>query len=366
MRGRLRALAAVVREAAASACAQPVASLVSVVIVAAMCASVLLTTGRTVGAEDAVLSTIDSTGTRSIVVRAEAASGLDSTVLDRLANVDGIEAALAFGPAVDTRATAFAGGAPVPVRTLWGEGLVDARGTPAGISPAWGSPLALDELGLLDGTGGVATNDGRDYSVVGELAVPDYLAFLEPLVVAPQVDGTVGAVSVLVVIADSPDLVGAVASATGSLLAVGDPTTVTLATSEGIAQLRAIIEGQLGTFGRELVLVIFGISALLVAAILYGFTMLRRKDYGRRRALGASRTLIVALVLLQMTMVSVIGAAVGTAAALGTLAALGDPLPGADFTAAIAVLAVAVAVIAALLPAIVAARRDPIRELRVP
>lgn len=362
----MRVVGAILREAAASAWAQPVASLVSIVIVAAMCASVLLTTGRTVGAEDAVLSTIDSTGTRSIVVRAETASGLDSTVLDRLANVDGIEAALAFGPATDTRATAFAGGAPVPVRTLWGDGLLDARHAPEHISPAWASPTALDELGLLDGTGSVATNDGRDYSVVAELAVPDYLAFLEPLVVAPQPDDRIGPVSVLVVIADTPDLVGAVASATGSLLAVDDPTTVSLATSEGIAQLRAIIEGQLGTFGRELVLVIFGISALLVAAILYGFTMLRRKDYGRRRALGATRTLIVTLVLLQMTMVAIVGAALGTGAALATLTATGDPLPGTDFAGAVAILAVTVAVIAALLPAIVAARRDPIRELRVP
>ena len=62
---------AVVREALATSWAQPVASVVTIVMVAGMCATVLLTTGRTVGAEQAVISSIDSAGTRSIIVRAE-------------------------------------------------------------------------------------------------------------------------------------------------------------------------------------------------------------------------------------------------------------------------------------------------------
>lgn len=41
---------AVVREALASARSQPVASVMSIVMVVGMCATVLLTTGRTVGA----------------------------------------------------------------------------------------------------------------------------------------------------------------------------------------------------------------------------------------------------------------------------------------------------------------------------
>jgi putative ABC transport system permease protein len=105
---------------------------------------------------------------------------------------------------------------------------------------------------------------------------------------------------------------------------------------------------------------------VFVASILYGFTMLRRKDYGRRRALGASRLLIIGLILLQMLYLGTLGAALGSVTAATALVLTGAPVPGLDFIAAVAVLACAVAVSAAAVPAVIASRRDPIRELRVP
>ena len=60
------------------------------------------------------------------------------------------------------------------------------------------------------------------------------------------------------------------------------------------------------------------------------------------------------------------GIAVGSAGAAIGLLASGDPLPGLGFFAAVAILATAVGVVAALLPAVAAARRDPLKELRVP
>jgi putative ABC transport system permease protein len=373
----LRRLTAICREAVAAAWAQKVPSIVSIVIVAGMCVSVLLTTGRTVGAEDSVLASIDSAGTRSIVVRADPEAGLDPGVLDRLETLDGVEAAVAFGPATDTRNTAFDGGTPVPVRPVWGlknSGLglppsADQDATPEGIGAgtrAWASARALDELGMLYAAGGITSGDGGDFAVVGEVSVPDYLGFLEPVVVAPQPPDGTGSVGVLLVIAERPALVAPVAGAVQSLLSVSDPDTVTISTSEDLAALRGLIEGQLGTFGRELVLIIFSISAVFVASILYGFTMLRRKDYGRRRALGASRLLIIGLILLQMLYLGTLGAALGSVTAATALVLTGAPVPGLDFIAAVAVLACAVAVSAAAVPAVIASRRDPIRELRVP
>ncbi len=68
----IRRMLAIIREAMASARSQPVASVVSIIMVAGMCATVLLTTGRTAGAEQAVVASIDSAGTRAVVVRADA------------------------------------------------------------------------------------------------------------------------------------------------------------------------------------------------------------------------------------------------------------------------------------------------------
>ncbi len=371
---RLRALtrgSAIMREAVATARSQPVASLVSIVMVAGMCAAILLTTGRTVGAEQAVLGSIDSAGTRSIVVRAEGDAGLDTSVLDRLEGIEGIEWAGAFGAASDVTNSLIPDGIRVPARLAWGESF-DALGIPSTQAlqdkTAWASPQALEQLGMAEGVGGVSSPLGADYAIGGEVQVPDYLEFLEPLVIVPQSaeSADFSTVSVLVVIAERPDLVAPVSKTVQSLLGLEDVTKVTMATSQSLATLRALIEGQLGTFGRSLILVIFTLTAVLVATILYGLVMLRRKDFGRRRALGASRSLIVSLLLTQMAILSAIGATLGSAAAAGALVATGDPLPDSTFFLAVGVLAVAVGVIAAVLPAMSASRRDPLRELRVP
>lgn len=364
--GRLGAL---LREAVASARSSRVASIVTIVMIAGMCAAVLLTTGRTVGAEQAVISSIDSAGTRSIVIRAESDAGLQASVLDRIADIDGISWAGAFGPAVDATNALNADGVRVPVRLAYGTQFDDLD-VPTGVAvegaTVWGSPIALDQLGLIDDVGSVVTTAGNDYAVAGSITTPDYLRFLEPLAIAPQTKQPDAPLSVLVVIAARPDLVAPVSQALLSVLAVDDPTKVTLSTSESIATLRALIEGQLGTFGRELVLAIFALTGVLVAAILSGLTALRRKDFGRRRALGASQALIVALLMTQMAILAIIGATSGTAGALVALTIIGDPLPGVPFVIAVAVLATAVGLVAALAPALAAATRDPIRELRVP
>lgn len=366
----LSRMLAVVREATATARSQPVASVVTIIMIAGMCATVLLTTGRTVGAEQAVLGTIDSTGTRAVVVRAESGAGLNSSVLERLANVDGIAWAGAFGAAQDVRNQAFPDGVPVPVRFAYGDDIHSLTGTlPLANISALASVAALEQLGMPDAAGGVVSDSGADYAITGSIVVPDYLAFLEPLVVVPQIeeaDAEPAPVSVLVVIAERPDLVAPISEAVRSVLAVDDPTKVKIATSESLAQLRALVQGQLGSFGRNLVLVVFALTAVLAAAILYGLVMLRRKDFGRRRALGASQGLIVGLLLTQMAVLSTIGALIGSIAAAVGLQLSGDPLPGWDFFVAVAILAIVTGLVAALIPALAAARRDPLKELRVP
>lgn len=374
-----RHVGAVFREAAVSAITAPVASLLIVVMIAGMCAAVLLTSGRTVGAEQAVIGSIDSAGTRSIVVRADAAAGLRADVLDRLSRVEGIEWAGAFGPADDAQNAAFVGGTRVPLRRAWSD---DWR--PLGIAPgpegddrvAFGSRAALDALGLREPAGAIRIVRSQEgFAVGGRIRTPDHLAFLEPVLLAPATPvapatraapAAAADVSVLVVIAERPDLVAPVAETVQSVLAVADPTKVSVQTSEQLATLRALIEGQLGGFGRSLTLAILGLTAVLAAAILYGVVMLRRKDFGRRRALGAGQRLIIALLMTQVGLLAVLGAIAGSAVALIVLAATGDPSPGLGYVAGVAVLAVAIGLIAGALPALAAARREPIVELRVP
>lgn len=363
-------LLALVREALAVGRSQPVATLLTLVVVAGMVASVLLTTGRTVGSEQSVLSSIDSAGTRAVVLRAEPDAGLTTEVLARLEHVEGISWMGAFGPAVDVVNSRIEGGNPVASRALW-TAAPEVLGLPTQ-SPipnrgAWASEEALDRLGMPNPAGGLSSSAGGDFAVMGTLETPDYLRFLEPLIVVPhQLSDGVQPVTILVVIAASPDLVAPIAEVVLSIAGASDPTKISLTTSEGLAQLRDLIEDQLGTYGRGLILIVFGVSALLVGVILYGLVILRRKDFGRRRALGASQKLIVALLLTQVATTAVIGVIGGSLVAVLALVAIGDPLPGLGFVLGVNVLAVAVATAAALLPALLAARREPIEELRVP
>lgn len=361
---------AVVREAAASARSQPVASVVTILMVAGMIVTVMLTTGRTVGAEQNVLGSIDSAGTRSIVVRAETGAGITADVMDRIAGVEGIEWAAAFSSAIDATNTRIPDGTRVPARYAYGPHL-QRLGIP-GVSPipgglAYASAAALDQLGLIDTAGGIILTTGAGYGVAGRLDTPDFLTGFEPLILIPQPAATGSEpVNVLLVIASRPDLVAPVADAVVSVLAPQDPTKITVQTSEALAQLRALIQGQLGSFSRGLVLIMLAVTGMLVAVILYGLVMMRRKDFGRRRALGATRALIVGLLLTQTALLAALGVAAGTVIAVIVLLAASDPLPGTIFFCATGILAMATATIAALIPAVIAARREPIKELRVP
>jgi putative ABC transport system permease protein len=168
------------------------------------------------------------------------------------------------------------------------------------------------------------------------------------------------------ILAASPEAVATLTPAVAAVLGARDPTGVRFETSEILAQLRAAVAGELGRFGRNLVLATLAVSLILTALVVYGSVTLRRQDFGRRRALGAGRTTITGLVAVQYAVVALIGAAVGSAAGTFLVYRLTGGYPNLEFTVAIATLAVLATIAAAIPPALVAAYRDPVRVLRVP
>ncbi|MCM3658582.1 lipoprotein ABC transporter permease [Agromyces mediolanus] len=304
-------------------------------------------------------------------MRAEVGAGLDTSMLRRLETLDGIAWYGGFGPASDVWNAAFPGGNPVAIRMAYGPDWSDA-GVPAGATDggsAYASPEALAELGMSHAFGRLTGAGGQGFTVAGHVDTPAHLDFLQPLLIAPQGipdRDRETELSLLVVVAERPDLVAPVADAITAMLAADDPGKVTVETSEELATLRAMVEGQLGSFGQALTAGIFGITGALTAAILYGIVMMRRKDYGRRRALGASQRLIVSLLLVQTLILALTGAFLGTCVSILVLGLSSDPLPPTTYLFSVGILSVAVAVLASLIPAIVASRREPIAELRVP
>lgn len=356
----------VVREAAASAWAEKVATTLTILLVAGLCLSVLMTTGRTVGAERQVLTTLDAAGTRTIVVRAEPDAMVTSDAVDRIAAIEDVEWAGAFGPAVDVRNAAIRESIAVPSRQFWSTdpSILMADRTTVIDPSLYLSTSAARDLGLPDAVGEVQTNSGLTLPVVGGVDLPPFLAFMDPVAVRPADDR--GPVALIVVVVADVSDVAVVTPIIRAALMPYDASKLSITTSDDLARIQQVLGGQLSGYGRSLVLGILLALGAMVAALMYGLVMIRRRDFGRRRALGASQAFIVALVVTRTTLSAVIGAVLGILTGLGLTVILGDPLPGPAFTASLALLAVAVSVVAALAPAVVASRREPLVELRVP
>jgi len=358
-------------EAGRAARAQPVASTLTVMIVAGVCGVILLTTGQTVQAEDAVLARIDDAGTRSIVITdVNGTAGLDPDVVTRIAGLSSVEWVIGLGPATDVRAVGNPGGEPVAIRVVYGE-IPHSAITSSPWNSAPGTALvgttAQSTLGLRVPAGGVESSDGTSFAVVGWFHAGEPLTFLNRSVLAaPDPGDPQPAVRSIQVLAQRPDQVAALAEAVMSVAGTADPTSLGVQTSESLAQIRAAVAGELGTYSRNLVLMVLAAGLVLTALNMYGAVTTRRRDFGRRRALGATRGTIVALVTLQTAITGLLGAALGSGIGAIVVWRLTDQPPDMTFALAIAVLSVIATVAAATLPAVVAAHRDPVKVLRVP
>ncbi|WP_372984957.1 ABC transporter permease [Microbacterium sp.] len=337
-------------------------------MVAGMCLSVLMTTGRTVGVEQAVLESIDDAGSRAIVVRAQPLAGLTTDLLFRLSSVRGIEWAGAFSSAVDYSNAAITNGPVVPVRSVFSLRL-RTIGLPEEIGHepvAYASAEAL-ELAQVEGTlAYLRAVDGTQIPVVDSFDVPEFLSLVQPAVLVPERPESGSPIGLLVVVVSDPTLIEPVTTIVKEMLGDVNPDQLTVETSAEFAKLRAVVRSELGWSGRSLVFLILGLTAFLVAAVQYGSVLMKRRDYGRRRALGASRRLVAALVMGQALLQSAVGAAVGCAVSFAVLHAIDDPQPPATFYAGVGILSVVTGVLAAIIPAAFASRRDPLKELRIP
>ncbi len=360
----LRVLAEAVRTAAS----QPVASVVTALIVAAVCAVILSTTGQTVQAERQVLAQIDAAGTRSIVISdTQGSAGITADAVDRIARLSGVEWVIGLGPATDVRSAGNPGGRPAAVRAFHGALPPQVQVDGPSLQPgrALVGPEAQATLGLILPFGGVVGEEVGDMAVVGSFEADDPLAFLNrSLLTVPRPDETT--LRSIHVLTRRPSDVAVVTDAALAVLGPEDPTSVGIQTSETLAAIRAAVQGQLGRFGRRLVTIVLAVGLVLAGLNVYGAVTTRRRDFGRRRALGASRPLIVGLVAAQTFVVALLGASVGTVGTAFVLTRVTGTPPDPTFALAIAVLAVLATTVAALPPALVAAYRDPVRVLRIP
>lgn len=360
-----------IREALATTWANKVPTTLVAFLVTVMCATTLATVGRTAAAEQQVDQRLDAAGSRVLIVADTSGNQLlPEAVIDQAAGLSTTERAIGEVIPVDVvNGVVGPGGTKAPAWQIVGDPAAVAILT-AGRWPGPGEALvsteALTTLGMDDPTGWVAgstTQDARDYSVVGSFTprepFTDYATGI--LIAAPE--GTVSD-SLHVVVTDS----GLAQTAQDTVVALIKPQRfedVTITSPVTLAELQDQVAGDLDSFGRTLLLGVLAAGALLVAIVVLSDVLVRRKDLGRRRALGATRGIILALVITRTLVPALLGAALGVGIGLA-LAGQYDAIPPGQFTVGTATLAVLAALTSAVPPALYAATRDPVRVLRTP
>lgn len=357
-----------VAEAVRSVRAQPVSGAVTALVVAVSCGVIMATTGQVVASEARVLAAIDAAGARTVVVTdLDGSAGLTPEAVSRVAALSPAAWAVGLGPAIDVRAAGNPSGSPVPLRVVYGSLPPGVRAPSWPVAPgsALAGPDAMASLGFEVPAGGVVGEVG-EWAVVGAFAAEEPLSFLDGGLLTVADPSHAPVVRSLHVAATSPAAVDELADAVLAVLGPADPTAVGVTTSEVVADIRRTVGGEIGRSSRRLLLLVLGVALALVTITTYGATSARRRDFGRRRALGAARGDIVALVTIQSLLLGTLGAVVGVAGtALATGVTTGVSVNW-RFPLAVVVLAVEVSALAALPPAFAAARQDPVRILRVP
>lgn len=361
---------ALVRDAFLAARGQKVSTIAGVLVVALVCIVVLVTTGRTAATEQEVVGSISGLGARIIAVTD--ASGDAGIQLDSVAAVEDLEGvtwAFGLGDATEGTNAGLPAQPGVTMRALIGElpedvALLEGRGLAAEHEALVGT-AAQSMLGLVDVVGAV-TDRQQQVGTVGLIEASGILSFLnESVLYRPgSTDGLT--VRYIYVAVDDANQAEFIAADIAAVIHAEHPEGVDVAVSDSVIALGDVVSGQLGESARQLMVMVLAAGLVLVALTTFASVSARRRDFGRRRALGASRSALVALVVMQTTVSAVIGALVGSVIGAVLIVALTGTSASAMFVTGVATLAIVMAAVAALAPALLGATRDPVTVLRVP
>jgi putative ABC transport system permease protein len=344
---------------------------------AAVVATTLLTTGQTATMEAAALAPLGSPATRLITITDDdGRANISSETVAALASLTDVEAILATGTPNDLRMGTGRNqyGAQVALVTVYGNvaGLPDPYpGTPS--QAVWLGHDAQGALGWTAPFGTLADSQGREYAVMGGFRAAPPFEFLDGQAitrsrgelyqsVVPTAEPNVSRVYLL---ATSIEAVPALEHAVPALVRAERRTfTVTAATD--LIKAREVVSQALTQPSRALMLALLGGGLLLQAATMFAMVYGRRRDFGRRRALGASRSAVAFLVIVQAMLPAAAGVLVALTVGTWASGAYLGSTPPWSFIAGVGALAVLESALAAVVPALMAVRADPVRLLRVP
>ncbi len=301
------------------------------------------------------------------VIDTAGAGVLPSSMTERAIGYSTVVQSWGLGPAFEVVNGAFPDRGRVAAHTFAGEWrnmpvrLIDGR-WPNGPAEAIVSTESVRVLGIDASGGWVRTDGGTQWAVVGTFEPEHRRAPTSVLV--PAAPGA-PLRSVLITVRQLAD-VDLTTKAVAALAETTSSGQLTIDKSRDAADLRGAISVTVATYGSMIVVTTMATSFAVMALLSVLMVHARRQEFGRRRALGATRTTVVVLVLVQGAMVVAIGAALGAGVGAGITALRFGSGPDWVFLVVLLVTAVSGSAAAQLPSALAAGFRDPVRVLRMP
>jgi hypothetical protein len=346
-------------------------SFTAVLVSAIMAAAIITITGDAASRSRSLVENLRDPTSRSVVLRSSSpANPIPASTARALASLPGVELSIAILTADTITAPGLhdpnASTTYLTSETLTGIlPLVVTAGRQAGPGEVLVSAAAAAALRMTEPLATVISTKDQNLPVVGTFDLADAGAvskLVANAAIGPPSVGATGYLSVLFLArepADTAQLVRAIN------LLIPDRQGISLEFEERAAQIQQTVAAanNRSVASLTLTIVLVGAAIQLAAAVLN--SLLQRRENARRRALGFTRTEIVALGIIETALLSTIGATVGISAASARLYRFGTITKPAQVFATFGFLTL-LAMLAAIPGSANAALQDPARILRVP
>ena len=329
---------------------------------------VIVLSGQAAAQRASVAATFEQPGLRTVSLVDEQGLQVIPWSMAQLApGVGGVESAWVLGPAFDVTNGALPATGRASARMFAGDWHHGPLRIVVGRAPENDSEAVVDaatarRLGY-DASGGWAAGPfGQQWAVVG-VYEPRHDRAPATLLVPYRETTTAQSISFT---AESLTSVDSLTTIVAGLTEVNGPGQLTVDKSADADDLRTAVSGAVNRYGAMIVITVMATSLLSLAFLSVLMVHARRQEFGRRRALGATRSAIVALVVLQGVLVVTAGALAGIAVGVVVAWLRFDALMPGAFLVMLLVTTVCGSALAQIPSAVAAGLRDPVRVLRTP
>lgn len=354
------------REVYLSIGAARIASALLVVVSFIIACLTILTAGRSIAQAESLNDELASEQSRTSVVRDPEQVLLSRQYLATMREVSSVQRLIATGSPTDAFNSVFgSGGDKVAVTPVYGN-VAEAIRLVDGRMPKDGEVIlgtdAAEVVRIFEPGGSLSSATGEQWPVVGHFVNQTELPLSSLALTTESELNNYTAAYVL-----SPTLNAVGVTETALLEGVQDSvfSQVLFDSAQANAQKSTRLIDSLERAARSQMLLVQAVGLVVIGAVVLADSFLQARDFGRRRTLGMSRTMLVGFIMARVAMTSFVGSVVGVLLTAIVLRRMDVAVP-LDYSLALVIIVVAVSICAAILPSVVASFRDPVRVLRTP